>query len=73
MSNLEFFKGSSENLSSVPIKEGRFIVTTDRNNKAIYLDIDDTTRAQITSSFIEEDEEIIIGGGGAPLPVEEND
>lgn len=71
MSELEFYKGSFEKMSSVPIKEGQFIVTTDENNKAIYLDIDDNTRTQITSSFVKPSEEIILGGGGAPLPDEE--
>lgn len=72
MSELNFLQGSSDRLNQVPIKDGQFIVTTDENNKAIYLDVDESTRLQITSSFIEPDEEIILGGGGAPLP-EEND
>ena len=50
MANLEFFKGPYDNLNKVPIKEGQLLFTTD-SKKRIFLDTDDKTRAEISSSL----------------------
>lgn len=50
MAELEFFKGSYENLKNVPIKEGQVLFTTS-DKKRILLDIDNNTRAEISSSL----------------------
>ena len=50
MAELEFFKGSYDNLGKVPIKEGQLFFTTG-DKKRILLDIDNKTRAEITSSL----------------------
>lgn len=43
------FKGLSANLSSLPIKDGQFIITTD--DEAIYLDISNKRRIRVDQEF----------------------
>lgn len=43
------YKGLSKNLKSLPIQEGRFIITTD--DEAIYLDISNTRRIRVDQEF----------------------
>ena len=48
MAELEFFKGSYDNLKNVPIKEGQVFFTTD-DKKRILLDINDETREELST------------------------
>ncbi len=66
MAELEFFKGSYENLKNVPIKEGQVLFTTG-DKKRILLDIDNKTRAEITSSL---DVIKILGEAGTKVEVD---
>lgn len=66
MAELEFFKGSYENLKNVPIKEGQVLFTTG-DKKRILLDIDDNTRAEISSSL---DVIKILGEAGTKVEVD---
>lgn len=66
MAELEFFKGSYENLKNVPIKEGQVLFTTG-DKKRILLDIDDNTRAEINSSL---DVIKILGEAGTKVEVD---
>lgn len=66
MAELEFFKGSYDNLEKVPIKEGQLFFTTG-DKKRILLDIDNKTRAEITSSL---DVIKILGEAGTKVEVD---
>ena len=68
---LKALAGSSENLNNVPIEEGQLIFTIDKENRQVFLDIDNTTRVEITSPKIEQEDTVILAGGGAPSPEEE--
>ena len=48
MAELEFFKGSYDNLKNVPIKEGQVLFTTG-GKKRILLDINDETREELST------------------------
>lgn len=48
MAELEFFKGSYDNLKNVPIKEGQVFFTTG-DKKRILLDINDETREELST------------------------
>lgn len=66
MAELEFFKGSYDNLKNVPIKEGQLFFTTG-DKKRILLDINDETRAEITPSL---DVIKILGEAGTKVEVD---